>query len=125
MKNKILFGISLLFGLIFINAGLNKFFFYMPMPKDLPESMAQLMEAFNTIGWLMPLVGVAEVLGGILFIAPKTRALGAVVIFPVMVGILLTHIVNEPSGLPMAIVLTAINLWVLWENRDKLAPLFQ
>lgn len=125
MKNNILFGISLLFGLIFINAGLNKFFNYMPVPEDLPENMLKVMEAFMTIGWLMPLVAVVEIIGGILFIIPKTRALGAIVIFPVIIGILLTHIVNAPSGLPIAIVLFLINLWVLYENRRKYYPIIK
>lgn len=74
MKNKILFGLSLLFGLMFINSGLNKFFNYMPMPKDMPESMLKLMAAFMQISWLMPLVGFAEVLGGVLFIIPLCGA---------------------------------------------------
>jgi uncharacterized membrane protein YphA (DoxX/SURF4 family) len=123
MKNKIIFTVSLLFGLMFINAGLNKFFNYMPVPEDLPESMLKLMEAFMTIGWLMPLVGIVEIIGGILFIFPKTRALGAIVILPIMVGILLTNIVNAPSGLPIAAVLFIINVWIIFENKDKYLPL--
>ena len=43
MKNKILFVVSLLFGLMYINAGLNKFLNYMPMPKDMPEKMLKVM----------------------------------------------------------------------------------
>ncbi len=125
MKNKILFGISLLFGLMFINAGLNKFFNYMPVPEDLPGEMLKVLEAFMTIGWLMPLVAVVEIIGGLLYIFPKTRALGAIVILPVLVGILLTHIVNAPSGLPIAIVLLLINLWVLFENRDKYSAIIK
>jgi len=123
MKNKILFVVCLLFGLMFINAGLNKFFNYMPMPKDLPESMTKVMTAFMTIGWLMPLVAVAEIVGGLLFIIPKYRALGAVIVFPVMIGILLTNIFNAPSGLPIAVVLLLINLWVIIENREKYLPM--
>ena len=125
MKNKILFVISLLFGLIFINAGLNKFFNYMPVPEDFPENMLRVMEAFMTIGWLMPLIAVVEIIGGILFIIPKTRALGAIVILPVIIGILLTHIVNAPSGLPIAIILLLINSWVLYENRRKYYPIIK
>ena len=94
MKNKILFGVSLLFGLMFINAGLNKFFNYMPVPTDLPENMVNAMTAFVTIGWLIPLIGVAEITGGLLFITNKYRSLGAIIILPVMIGILLTHIPN-------------------------------
>jgi putative oxidoreductase len=105
MKKKILFGVSLLFGLIFINSGLNKFFNYMPMPKDMPEKMMKVMGAFMEIGWLFPLIAVAEITGGVLFITNKFRALGAIILFPVLVGILLTHILIAPSGLPLAIVL--------------------
>lgn len=76
MKKKILFILCLLFGLMFINAGLNKFFNYMPAPDDIPENMIQLMGAIDQFGWLMPLIGLVEVLGGILIILPKTRALG-------------------------------------------------
>ncbi len=123
MKNKILFVVSLLFGLMFINAGLNKFFNYMPMPKDMPESMMKVMGAFMTISWLMPLVGVAEILGGILVIPTKYRALGAIIIFPIMIGILLTNIVSAPSGIPLSIVLLAINLWIIIENRAKYLPM--
>ena len=124
MKNKILFVVSLLFGLMFINAGLNKFFNYMPMPKDMPESTMKVMTAFNDIGWLIPLVGVVEIIGGILFITNKYRALGAIIILPVMVGILFTNIFNAPEGLPIALVLTLINIWAILDNRAKYKPLF-
>jgi len=123
MKNKILFVVSLLFGLMFINAGLNKFLNYMPMPKDLPESMVKLMGAFMQISWLMPLVGLVEIVGGILFIIPRFRALGAIIILPVMIGILLVNIINAPSGLPLALVLFAINIWAIIDNKEKFLPL--
>jgi len=125
MKNKIMFVICLLFGLMFINAGLNKFFNYMPVPEDMPESMMKVFEAFMTIGWLMPLVAVAEIVGGLFFAIPRFRALGAIVIFPIMVGIILTHIYQAPSGLPMVLVLLGINLWVIFDNRDKYLALIK
>jgi uncharacterized membrane protein YphA (DoxX/SURF4 family) len=125
MKKKILFGVSLLLGLIFINSGLNKFFNYMPMPKDMPEKMMKVMGAFMEIGWLFPLIAVAEITGGVLFITNKFRALGAIILFPVLVGILLTHIFIEPSGLPLAIVLLLIEFWVIIENREKYLPMIK
>ena len=125
MKNKILFGVSILFGLMFINSGLNKFFNYMPMPKDMPEKMMKVMGAFMEIGWLLPLIAIAEITGGVLFITNKFRALGAIILFPILVGILLTHIFIEPSGLPIAIVLLGIELWVIIENREKYLPMIK
>jgi uncharacterized membrane protein YphA (DoxX/SURF4 family) len=110
---------------MFLNAGLNKFFNYMPVPKDLPESMIKVMGAFMQISWLMPLVGVIEIVGGILSMIPKYRALGAIIILPVMVGILLLNIFDAPSGLPIALVLFAINVWVIIENRVKYIPLIK
>ncbi|MFM9840392.1 MAG: MauE/DoxX family redox-associated membrane protein [Cyclobacteriaceae bacterium] len=123
MKNKILLVLCVLFGLFFINAGLNKFFNYMPAPPD--ENMMKLMGAFATIGWIMPLVGAAEIIGGALIAIPKTRALGAIVVFPVIVGILLTNIVNIPTGLPIAVIFFAINAWVIYENREKYMPMIR
>ncbi len=125
MKNKILLGVSILFGLMFINAGLNKFLNYIPVPKDMPENMVKLMTAFTEIGWLIPLVAIVEIIGGILFITNKYRALGAIIILPVMIGILLIHIMNEPSGLPIASILFAINIWVIVENRGKYLPMIK
>ncbi len=123
MKKKILLVASVLFGLMFINAGLNIFFQYMPMPKEMPERMIKLTTALMEIGWLMPLIGVVQIVGGLLFITNRYRALGAIVIFPVMIGILLTHIIDEHSGLPIAIVFFAINIWVIIENRAKYMPM--
>lgn len=125
MKKKILFVISLLFGLMFINAGLNKFFNYMPIPKDMPEEMMKIMTAFMQIGWLMPLIAVAEIAGGLLFITNKYRALGAIIIFPVVIGIVVHHITTTPSGLPIALPLLAINIWVIIENREKYIPMIK
>jgi uncharacterized membrane protein YphA (DoxX/SURF4 family) len=125
MKRNILFVVSLLFGLLFINSGLNKFFNYMPVPKDLPTGMVNTMGAFMTIKWLLPLIAIAEIAGGILFIFKKYRALGALIILPVMMGILLTHLINYPSGLPVALVLLAILIWVIIENRSKYLPMIR
>jgi putative oxidoreductase len=125
MKKKILLGVSILFGLMFINSGLNKFFNYMPVPEEMPEEMMKAMGAFIQISWLMPLIAVAEITGGILFITNKFRALGAIIIFPVLVGILLTHIFIAPSGLPLALVFLAIEIWVIIENREKYLPMIK
>jgi uncharacterized membrane protein YphA (DoxX/SURF4 family) len=123
MKNKILFVLCLLGGLMFINAGLNKFFQYMPVPKDMPDKMVKVGMAFAQIGWLMPLVGTFEVIGGLLLIIPRTRALGAVILVPILTGILLANIDMAPSGLPIVFALIAILAWVIIENRVKYLPM--
>lgn len=114
------FIICLLFGLMLINAGLDKFFHYNPIP-ELSEEQMKIYAAFGTIGWLMPLVGAVEVIGGLLCIFPKTRALGAIVILPVMVGIVLHNVYRDPSSVGIAIsaVLMLINIWIIIDNKEK------
>ncbi|PPK99234.1 DoxX family membrane protein [Parapedobacter indicus] len=123
MKSKILTVLSAIFGLLLINSGLNKYFQYIPVPEGLPEEVVKDNAALMEIQWLIPLVGLAEIIGGLLLIFPKTRALGALIVFPVMVGVLLTHIFVAPAGLPIALALWAILLWILFENRRKYTPL--
>lgn len=112
-----------LFGLLLLNSGLNKFLDYMPVPEGLPEALTKDNDAFAEISWLMPLVGFAEVLGGLLILVPRTRALGALVVFPVMAGVLLTHLTVAPGGLVMALILWAILLWIIIDNKQKYLPL--
>ncbi len=119
MKKKILFVLTLLFGLMFINAGLDKFLHYMPVPENMPEETVKDFEAMMEISWLLPLIAIAEIVSGLLIIIPKTRALGALIILPVMVGILLVNLVGDTTGLTLVLPLAAILGWVFYENRHK------
>jgi hypothetical protein len=109
---------------MFINAGADKFFHYMPVPPLEPEIM-KVAEAFMAISWLMPLVATVEIVGGLLFVFPKTRVLGAIVILPVMVGIIIHNAVYMPSGLIIAGALFLIDLWVLYDNKEQFQSLIK
>ena len=74
MKNKILTGVSILFGMMFLNAGLNKFLNYMPVPDGLPEAVVKDNAAMMEISWLLPLIAIVEISGGLLVMPPKTKA---------------------------------------------------
>jgi uncharacterized membrane protein YphA (DoxX/SURF4 family) len=114
--------LAILFALMFINAGLDKFLHYMPQPEGMPEEAQKAFAAFMQIPWLMPLVGAIEVIGGLLVLFPKTRTLGAIVILPVMIGILAHNCTVAPAapGIAIAVVLLFINLWILFDNKHKL-----
>jgi uncharacterized membrane protein len=87
--------------------------------------MVKVGKAFMEIGWLMPLVGAAEIAGGLLLILSRTRALGAVVLVPILTGILLANISMAPSGLPIVLVLIAIVAWVIIDNWEKYLPMIR
>lgn len=123
MKQKWITGLSWFTGLMLVNSGLNKFFQYMPVPEGLPDAIVRDNAAFAEIAWLMPLVGAAEVVGGLLLLMQRTRALGAIMVFPVMVGVLLTHLFVYPAGLPVALIAFGILGWILYEHREKYLPM--
>jgi uncharacterized membrane protein YphA (DoxX/SURF4 family) len=124
MKSKILAVLCALFGLGMIVFGLNKLVPFMPMP-ELTKEQKTVYGAFGTIKWLMPLVAFAEIVGGLLIAIPKTRALGAIVILPVMAGILAHNLTFDPSGIAIPAVFAIINLWALIESKDKYMPMIK
>ena len=111
-----------LFGLMFINSGLNHFFHYIPTPP-MEGEMKTIMDAFMTIKWLMPVVCFVEILAGVLIIIPKTRALGAIMVFPLMVGIVCHHLTLMPTGLPIVLVMLLVNLLMIADNWNKYKPM--
>lgn len=122
MRDKIQFVAAVIFGLVMVNSGLNKFFNYMPMPEISPEMMNVVMALVAT-KWIIPLVGIAEVIGGVLVVIRKSRALGAIVIFPVMIGILVHHLTHDVAGIGLSIILFAINIWLIIEHRARYFPM--
>lgn len=111
--------VCVLFGLLFMNAGLDKILHYMPIPP-MDMDMQKVFDAFGTIKWLLPLVGVIEIIGGLLFLLPKTRTIGALVILPILIGIFTHNMVfYSQQGLMIWAVLFIIWLWVVFENWRK------
>lgn len=123
MKDRILNVFAAIYGLLLVNGGLNKLFHYMPTPEDLSQELLRDFEALAEVSWLMPLIALAEISGGVLIVFPKTRALGALIVFPVMVGVLLTHVFVDPSQIVIAIVIWAILLWIIYDNRERYLPI--
>ncbi|MGF1637839.1 MAG: DoxX family membrane protein [Cyclobacteriaceae bacterium] len=122
MQNKILAVLCVPFGLVMVNSGLNKFFNYMPMP-DMTEEMMQCIGEFVTIKWFFPLVAIVEIIAGTLIVFPKTRALGALLILPVMVGIFVHYLVYDLPSIGMSLVFLAINFWAIIANLKKYLPI--
>lgn len=111
-----------LFGLAFIFFGTAKFVNIIP-PPELTEAQLSITEALVKLKWLIPLVGTMEIIGGLLVAIPKTRALGAIVLLPILIGVVLHHLTLDPAGTPMAAVLGLIDIWIIVDNRRKYLPM--
>jgi len=113
-----------LLGLMFVVFGSNIFLHFIPMPEQKPSLMTDFANALMKSGY-MYVVGFLQVAGGLLLLIGRFVPLGLTLLGPVIVNILLTHIFLEPNGLPMAIVVSGLALFLLWRYRANFAGLVQ
>ncbi len=93
-----------------------------------PEPGTDLAAFFNCMlgsGYLLMFVKVTELVCGIAFIVGRFVPLATVVIFPVSLNILMTHIFVVPEGLSIAILVLLANLFLAFRYKDHYRPLLQ
>lgn len=122
MKNKIDIGLQALLGLAFLVFGLNKFIGFMP-PPELPPDAGAFMQALGKTGYMIPLIGLTEVVAGALLLSRLWSALGLFILAPVSVNIVLFHLFLAPAAGVPAYVLAAINLYLLFAYLPKYRPM--
>lgn len=76
IESKILKIACILCGLMLINLGLNIFFRYMPMPQMSKELMS-VFGLLMHVKWLLPLVFIIEIVGGIRIILSTSKGTGS------------------------------------------------
>jgi len=111
-----------LLGLIFVVFGLNMFLNFIPMPP-LPEGPATNFMTALFVSHYLYVVGALQVAGGALLLIGRKVPLGLTLLGPVIVNILLFHLLLDPAGLPMAIIVSGLALIVLWCHRAAFAGL--
>ncbi len=113
-----------LLGLVFAVFGSNAFLHFMPMPP-LQGNAGAFMGALINSGYIYP-IATLQVLGGLcLLILPRFVSLGLILLGPIIVNIMLYHIFLDQSGLPVAIVISVLALFLLWIYRYKFPAIFQ
>jgi uncharacterized membrane protein YphA (DoxX/SURF4 family) len=112
-----------LLGLIFLVFGLNLFLHFIPNPSEPPAAMDFLGGLFRS-GYLFPLLGATQVIAGALLLAGMMVPFALVLLAPVIVNIFLFHVFLSPGGLPIAIVVVALEVILAWMHREAFAPLF-
>lgn len=112
-----------LLGLVFFVFGLNGFLHFIPMSKNLPEAAGSFLGALAKAGYMLPLVMGTQLLVGILLLTNRFVPLALALLAPVVLNILLFHLFLAPSGLVLAIVVLALELYLAWAYRKAFAPM--
>ena len=109
-------------GLIFVTFGLNMFLNFIPMPPP-PEGPARQFMAALFMSHYVYVVGALQFVGGLLLLSGRRIPLGLMLLGPVIVNILCFHVLMAPAGLPMALVVSFLALFLLWHYRGHFAGL--
>jgi uncharacterized membrane protein YphA (DoxX/SURF4 family) len=109
--------VRILLGLVFTVFGSNAFLHFMPMPP-MPGPGGAFIGAMNETHYLYVVAG-CQVLGGLILLIGRYIPLGLTLLGPVIVNILCFHIFMDRKGLPIAVVVAALALFLVyrhWKN---------
>ena len=121
---KILTNISrFLLGLIFLVFGLNGFLHFIPMPP--PSGVAgQFFGALFVSNYLVPIFALQLVSGALLLIN-RFVPLALTILAAIIVNILLFHVLMNPAGLGLAVLVAVLWSVVFASVRSAFAGIFQ
>ena len=112
-----------LLGLIFVVFGSNAFLHFIPMPP-MSGHAEHFIGAMYATGYLQ-IIAALEVIGGALLLVGRYVPLGLTLLGPIIVNIDLFHLFMDHSGLPMAMLVSALSLFLLWRHGDAFKELLR
>ncbi len=116
--------VRVLMGLPLLVFGLNAFLNFIPPPSTpLPEGATAFVGALMNSGYMMHLIGGTQAIVGALLLANRFVPLALALIAPFLVNSIAFHTFLEPSGRPMAIIFSALELYLVWKYRAAFRPM--
>lgn len=112
MKSKLPLIARLLLGLVFFASGITGLLKLVPVPPDLPENLVIFNKGLEASIYFMPFLKMTETVCGLLLLSGSFVPLALVILAPIVLNIVLVHSFMAPSGLPLAIVLGLLMLYL-------------
>ena len=112
----------ILLGLIFILFGANAFFHFLPMPPPPKNLAGDYLRVFMESGYVYFVAGF-QLLAGLLLLIGRFVPLALTILAAMIANILIFHALMAPAGFGPAIVVTVLELFLLWRYRAAFAPL--
>jgi putative oxidoreductase len=116
MHKKFILALRILLGLLLLTAGLNKFLHFIEMP-EMSAPAGQFMEALVETGYMIPLIGITEILVGVLLLANLLVPVALLLLAPLTINILLFHLFLDPATVFPGLVVALLNLYLLIAHR--------
>ena len=122
---KVTIGVRIVLGLVFLGSGI-AFFFTTPPPMEGPIS--DFFKGMMATHYFFYLLKGTEITCGLLLLIGRFVPLALVVLAPVILNIFLVHAFMMPSGLPLALILGAGEIYLAFfspEYSPKIKQLFK
>jgi putative oxidoreductase len=115
--------VRILVGGLMLFASLSYFFKFGEQPAPVGD-MKTVMEGFMASKYILPLAKSVELIAGLTIISGKFMKIGAVILVPVTLNILLINVFMMPEGIPIAAALFVGNLFLIYTNWDSYKGIF-
>lgn len=112
MKSKITVIARILLGFVMAASGIVGLLNLVPVPPDLPERLVTFNTGLMASGYFMTLLKLTETICGLLLLSGFFVPLALVILAPVVLNIFLVHAFMAPSGLPLAIILGLLLIYL-------------
>ena len=113
-----------LMGLLFFASGLAGLLNLTPQPSTpLPEGALAFAGALMKTGYMMPLILWTQLIVGALLLANRFVPLALALLAPFVVNSVAFHIFLERAGLPIALAVLALELYLAWAYRKAYRPM--
>lgn len=113
----------ILLGLEFLVFGLNGFLHFIPNPPMQPSDMNTFSMLLFRSHYIVPVLTL-QVIGGALLLIGRFIPLALVLLGPIVVNILITHILLQPAGLPPGALAAVLWLVLFYAYRQYFAGIF-
>ena len=124
MNKKIVFSISLVFGIILVVLG-TMAFMNLPLPGFyLPKALA-FLQALGDTGYMNYIMWIIQILVGLMFITRRYVALGAVILMPISFNIVIFHLFLDLKTIIPGLIIFALNVFILYTEHDKYKSLLR
>lgn len=125
MKAKLPLIARVLLGFVFFASGAAWFLKLVPVPPDLPERLVTFNAGLEASIYFMTLLKGTETLCGLLLLTGLFVPLALVVLAPIVLNIFLVHAFLAPSGLPLALVLGLLMIYLSFFSKPYSATIKQ
>jgi putative oxidoreductase len=113
-----------LMGLLFIFSSVT-YLTGLIQPPPMEGPIKEFNDGLAASGYFMPLLKITELICGILLLSGRFVPLALVILAPIVVNIFFVHLTIAREGLPIAVIVVAMELFLAYYYRDAFAPLFK